>query len=272
MFFILAKIYLIMFDTLNDLLEETYHNPSVINSKKSKLYIDTQEGSMIRYVSKTLSTDYNRKNIWVEKMYPADYRIEAPDSSQEIIIERKSAKDFASSFRDGRLTTQVPELTHHYNAMIVIIGDIYDPALWRHTNFKVPDSVTRLLTGVTLRTDAEGGFVRIMQVPTKEQFVVLLDYIAKKLENEGIIRMESNVIRKYNYATKTNYNDPRVKANVRLSLIAMIPKIGRKKAEKILDHFDWNMNKLVNAPIGEFLRIEGIGKTLAKRICTVFED
>ena len=44
------------------------------------------------------------------------------------------------------------------------------------------------------------------------------------------------------------------------------------EAEKILDHFDWNMNKLVNAPIGEFLRIEEIGKTLAKRICTVFED
>ena len=257
---------------LNEMLEETYHNPSTINSNKSKIYIDTQEGQMIRYVSKSLYKDYNRKNIWVEKMYPADYRVEAPDSSQEIIIERKSAKDFASSFRDGRLTTQVPELTNHYNAMIVIVGDVFDPSLWLHTNFTVPDSVTRLLTGLTIKTDAEGSFVRIMQVPNQKQFVVLLDYLAKKLEGEGIIRTESNVIRKYNYATKTNYNDPRVKANVRLSLIAMIPKIGRNKAEKILDYFDWNMNKLVNAPIQEFLKMDGIGKTLAQRIYSVFED
>lgn len=252
--------------------EKKYHNPSTINSKKSKIYIDTQEGQMITYVSKTLYTKFNRQNIWVEKMYPADYRIEAPDSSQEIIIERKSAKDFASSFRDGRLTTQVPELTNHYNAMIVIVGNVFENELWRNTNFTMPDSVTRLLTGLTIKTDVEGSFVRVLQVPNESQFVILLDYLAKKLENEGIIRQESNVIRKYNYATKTNYTDPRIKANVRLSLIAMIPKIGRKKAEKVLEHFDWSMKKLVNASMKDFLSIEGIGKTLAHRIYSIFEE
>lgn len=257
---------------LDDLIEKNFFNPSSVTPNKSKIYIDTQEGAMIKKVSQRLYEQFNRKNIWVEKMYPADYRIEAPDGSQEIIIERKSARDFVASFKDGRLVTQVPELTNHYNSMIVIVGDVTQRNLWVNTHLKVPDSITRILTNITLKTDAEGNFVRIMQVRDDQQFIILLDYIAKKLENEGIIRMESTVIRKFNYATKTNYNDPRIKANVRLSLIAMIPKIGRKKAEKILDHFEWNMNALVNAPLNEFLLIDGVGKTLAKRIHTVFHD
>lgn len=260
-----------MFD---ELFEETsaFFNPNTVRAGECKIYIDTQEGHVIDSLTRILHGELERNNLFVQRLAVGDYLIESPDGTQEVIIERKSVDDLVASMKDGRLSIQVPELLDQENSFLTIVGDPYKMDAWERTNFKSQDSVTRLITGITLKKSTDGNKLPSFILPNHRQLAVQIDYIARLLEDGKLIRIGEKPTRQMRYGKKINHNDPMIIRNTRLSQLARIPKCGKKKATAIMNHFDWDYKAIQNATIPLLIQVDGVGKVLAERIWKVYNE
>ncbi len=249
-------------------------NPKYETVGECKIIIDINESHVLEILSKILHEEFGRSNIYVKKLKVGDYKIISPDGKIEYVIERKSVDDLVASLTDKRLEVQVPELLDiglydQNRSFFVIIGDPYDLSLWDHTNFESIDSVTRLLTGTTLKENASGNNLPQFILPNHRQLAIQIDYIAKFLEDDKRVRIKDLRVRKN--ILNTNAKSDLI-ANTRLSQLASIDKCGVKRAKAILEHFNWNYKKIQNATPKELDKVKNIGSVLAKRIDAVYND
>ena len=160
-----------MFDELFN-VDPVVMNPPNVKEGEAIIKIDKQESHVVDYVSEILYNDFNRVNIFSQRLSVGDYHITSPDGETEVIIERKSVEDLVASMKDGRTAVQVPELLDQEKSYFVIIGNVYDMNQWVRTNFRSEDSVTRYITGLSMKKSISGDRLPICVLPDHRQLAV----------------------------------------------------------------------------------------------------
>ena len=254
-------------------IQEFQANP-LENPKQCNIIIDYREKDIIHELISILEQEFHRANISLETLKVGDFKIISPNGEIEFIIERKSIPDLISSIKDGRLDHQIPELLDQDNSFITIVGEPYDLKHWAGMNIKGQDTVTKILTGISLRKNLDGNKLPQFILPNIRQLAVQIDYIAKSIEEGKLTRVKDGTLKTFKKLKKSNLNDVQYLNQIRLNQLAIIPKVGINKARDVFRWFNWEYKIIQNASVEEIVKakIKGIGKVLAKLIYDVYND
>jgi len=168
--------------------------------------------------------------------------------SQDLAIERKTIHDFIASLFDGRLFRQADDLSKNYKISIILIEG--DASL-----------VSQLLNNPKVYYGALSSLiinynVKTVFVPTVEDSAIFIDRLAFNLKKDQRTRIIYN---QKKYSSGEDYQ---------INLVASLPGIGPKLAEKIIEKFGSPI-RAFNAGITELAEV--VGKARAKKIKAVLE-
>jgi len=167
--------------------------------------------------------------------------------------------DLTESIFNEQLDKQLKELSDRYTHAYLFIGyDGYNDMI--NNNLGVnPDCLIGKITSVLARNHVSVVFVGDFLV----RFVI--DVIEKHYDGRNKVK-EYNPIR--------IGRKPKVSASVteiKLDIVSRIPRLGAKKANKLLEKFNYSLGSIVKASIEEIKEVDGIGEKLAKDIKKVLE-
>jgi len=168
--------------------------------------------------------------------------------SDEIIIERKRAEDFAKSIIDGRIFSQYEDLKQYKIPIIIIEGDLHSIKTNIHPNS---------LRGVILRLIMEG--INIIFSKNEEETVEYLILLEKKYEKDGVLR-------KYKYGKKPIKD----KEYYKRYILESFPGIGPTLAERLLEKFK-TLKNIFNASSNELIEVKGMNKKIIKNLKDILE-
>ncbi len=212
--------------------------------KEEKLplvYADSREGNskVIRYLSQM------EMDVKIHSMAVADYQV-----SDEVAIERKTAKDFVSSMIDKRLFKQARELSEEFKRPLMILegDDLY-------SGMVNPNAIRGTIASIAL----DFG---ISIIPTRDaqDTAAMIKRIA--------IREQSG--EKANIQIRTD-KKPISLWEQQLFIVESLPSIGPVNAKNLLEYFG-SVSNVFNASESELMEVEGIGKITAQNIRKVIES
>jgi Fanconi anemia group M protein len=212
--------------------------------KEEKLplvYADSREGNskVIRYLSQM------EMDVRIQSMAVGDYQV-----SDEVAIERKTAKDFVSSMIDKRLFKQARELSEEFKRPLMILegDDLY-------SGMVNPNAIRGTIASIAL----DFG---ISIIPTRDaqDTAAMIKRIA--------IREQSG--EKVNIQIRTD-KKPVSLFEQQLFIIESLPNIGPVNAKNLLEHFG-SVSNVINASESELTEVEGIGKITAQNIRKVVDS
>lgn len=180
-------------------------------------------------------------NINYEHLEVGDY-IPLP----ELVVERKSLRDLVKSIYDGRLFTQCSEMIKHYERALMIVE--YDRLL-----DEVIDNPL-IVYGALISIILEFNISIINSYSTRDTALILFSLANRKgKESKPMLKKikKSNSIK-----------------NQQLTLIASLPTIGGKLAEKLLDKFG-SPYAIMNANTNELANV--IGYARAKKVRNIID-
>jgi DNA excision repair protein ERCC-4 len=210
---------------------------------KSRVIVDERERhssvpDMLQ--SAGLQVDYRVLNV-------GDYVV-----SSDCAVERKSGQDFIKSLYSGRLFDQAQRLREQYRHPILIVeGDL---PLIIDAKAK-PRAFWGALTTLVLQF----GINVFFTTDAKQT----ADLIYTLTQRRGLKQPRGPWIRK-----KTRTEDLE---KTQLTLIASLPGIGPKLAERILIRFR-TVRKVFSASIAELALVKGLGRVRAERIARVLDS
>ena len=212
--------------------------------KEEKLplvYADSREGNskVIRYLSQM------EMDVKIQSMAVGDYQV-----SDEVAIERKTAKDFVSSMIDKRLFKQARELSEEFKRPLMILegDDLY-------SGMVNPNAIRGTIASIAL----DFG---ISIIPTRDaqDTAAMIKRIA--------IREQSG--EKTNIQIRTD-KKPVSLWEQQLFIVESLPSIGPVNAKNLLEHFG-SVSRVFNASESELMEVEGIGKITAQSIRKVIDS
>ena len=236
-------------DELNATATERMENEKkvkVIDKKEDKnefpvVYADSREGNskVIRHLSEM------EIDVKIHTMTVGDYQV-----SDEVVIERKTAKDFVNSIIDKRLFKQAQDLSEEFKKPIIILegDDIYNGMLH-------PNAIRGTMASLALD-------FRISILPTRnsQDTAAMIKRIAVR-EQKG----EKTAI-----SIRTD-KKPVSTTEQQLFIVESLPNIGPVNAKNLLKHFG-SVSKVLNASESELQEVEGIGKKTAENIRHVLDS
>ena len=204
------------------------------------VYVDTREGN-----SKVIrALDTIGVKVKVNTMAVADYQV-----SEEVAIERKTAKDFVDSIVDKRLFKQARMMMEEFKKPIMILeGDDF------YSGFINPNAIRGAMTSIAL----DYG-ISIIPTRTAEDTAAMLKRIA--------IREQKGEKRSIQIRTERK---PQNLWEQQLFIIESLPNIGPVHAKRLLEHFG-SVKAVLEADEKKLQEVEGIGKKTAKNIREVVE-
>lgn len=212
--------------------------------KKEELpvvFADTREGNskVIRHLSEM------EIDVKVQAMAVGDYQV-----SDEVVIERKTAKDFVDSIVDKRLFKQARSLMEEFKRPLFILegDDLYNGMI-------NPNAIRGSIASIAL----DFG---ISIIPTKnaQDTAAMIKRIA--------IREQSGE------KTPIQIRTDKKPVNLweqQLFIIESLPNIGPVNAKNLLEHFGTVAN-IINASESQLQEVEGIGKKTAANIRKVVDS
>ena len=214
-----------------------------LSSKNQKLtvFVDSREGNsnVIR------DLDLIDVDVKIKAMTVADYQV-----SDDVAIERKTAKDFVDSIVDKRLFKQARMMMEEFKKPILILeGDDF------YSGFINPNAIRGSIASIAL----DFG---ISIIPTRgpEDTAAMIKRIASR-EQKG---------ERPNIQLRTE-KKPVNLWEQQLFIIESLPNIGPVSAKKLLEHFG-TVSNVLNASEDELQEVEGIGKKTAENIRKVLDD
>lgn len=213
----------------------------VETSNKPVVYADSREGNskVIRHLTEM------EMDVKVRPMAVGDYQV-----SDDVAIERKTAKDFVDSIMDKRLFKQATELREEFkNPLIILEGDDF------YNGFINPNAVRGSIASIAL----DFG-ISIIPTRNAQDTAAMIKRIA--------IREQTG--EKPHIQTRTD-KKPVNMWEQQLFIVESLPNIGPVNAKKLLEHFG-NVSKIINASENELMEVEGIGKKTAKNIRKVVDS
>jgi ERCC4-type nuclease len=239
-----------------------------MTKEECTIIIDKAEKEFGLKIANILVTKCNRKpdNIKIEELDVGDFKIISPDGLITFTIERKSDKDFRSSFSDGRLSRQSVELSQEQNGIILVHDNIFQHSLWKGTSMKVPDSVTKYLMSLTIKRVSKSNKIQIVQLPFKSQVVVAINQIAEKIEMDELEIKYYQTSKKEN-RMKIDKNSEEYHDIVLYDNFKRIDRMPKEVALELVKRIDYDFDNFYKMSIEDLknLKIKGFGKVLIKR-------
>lgn len=212
--------------------------------KKEKLpvvFADTREGNskVIRHLSEM------EIDVKVQAMAVGDYQV-----SDEVVIERKTAKDFVDSIVDKRLFKQARSLMEEFKRPLIILegDDLYNGMI-------NPNAIRGSIASIAL----DFG-ISIIPTRNAQDTAAMIKRIA--------IREQSGE------KTPIQIRTDKKPVNLweqQLFIIESLPNIGPVNAKNLLEHFGTVAN-IINASESQLQEVEGIGKKTAANIRKVVDS
>ena len=212
--------------------------------KKEELpvvFADTREGNskVIRHLSEM------EIDVKVQAMAVGDYQV-----SDEVVIERKTAKDFVDSIVDKRLFKQARSLMEEFKRPLIILegDDLYNGMI-------NPNAIRGSIASIAL----DFG-ISIIPTRNAQDTAAMIKRIA--------IREQSGE------KTPIQIRTDKKPVNLweqQLFIIESLPNIGPVNAKKLLEHFGTVAN-IINASESQLQEVEGIGKKTAANIRKVVDS
>lgn len=212
--------------------------------KKEELpvvFADTREGNskVIRHLSEM------EIDVKVQAMAVGDYQV-----SDEVVIERKTAKDFVDSLVDKRLFKQARSLMEEFKRPLIILegDDLYNGMI-------NPNAIRGSIASIAL----DFG-ISIIPTRNAQDTAAMIKRIA--------IREQSGE------KTPIQIRTDKKPVNLweqQLFIIESLPNIGPVNAKNLLEHFGTVAN-IINASESQLQEVEGIGKKTAANIRKVVDS
>ncbi len=225
----------------NEKRVKVIERPKAEQQTKPVVYADSREGNskVIRHLSQ-MDID-----VKVHSMAVGDYQV-----SDEVVIERKTAKDFVDSIIDKRLFKQARELSEEFKRPLLILegDDIYNGMLH-------PNAVRGTIASIAL----DFG-ISIIPTRNSEDTAAMIKRIAVREQTGEKPHIQIRTDKK-----------PVSLWEQQLFIIESLPNIGPVNAKNLLQHFG-SVEKVINASESELQEVEGIGQKTAKNIRKVVES
>ncbi len=205
------------------------------------VYADSREGNskVIRHLTEM------EIDVKVKSMAVADYQV-----SDEVAIERKTAKDFVDSLIDKRLFKQARELSEEFKSPLIILegDDLY-------TGMINPNAIRGAMASIAIdfgisiipTRNAQDTAAMIKRIAVREQ-VGERTPIQIRTDKKPVSLMEQQ-----------------------LFIIESLPNIGPVNAKNLLSHFG-TVSNVLNASESDLQEVDGIGKKTAKDIRKVIDS
>lgn len=220
-----------------------FNNISNELSKSDKIivYADSREGnSKVLRALDTIGVD-----IKIKAMTVADYQV-----TEEVAIERKTAKDFVDSIVDKRLFKQARMMMEEFKKPIMILeGDDF------YSGFINPDAIRGSIASIAL----DFG-ISIIPTRNSDDTAAMIKRIA--------IREQKGEKRSISVRTEKK---PQNLWEQQLFIIESLPNIGPVNAKNLLSHFG-SVEAIMNANEKQLQEVDGIGKKTSENIRKVIES
>lgn len=211
------------------------------NEKLPLVFADSREGNskVIRHLSEM------EIDVKIQSMAVADYQV-----SDEVAIERKTAKDFVDSIVDKRLFKQARELSEEFKRPLMILegDDLYSGMI-------NPNAIRGSIASIAL----DFG---ISIIPTRnvQDTAAMIKRIAIREQSGEKVPIQIRTDKK-----------PVSLFEQQLFIIESLPNIGPVNAKNLLEHFG-SVSNVINASESELQEVEGIGLKTAKSIRNVIDS
>ena len=199
------------------------------------VYADSREGNskVIRHLTEM------EMDVKIQSMAVADYQV-----SDEVAIERKTAKDFVDSIIDKRLFKQARELSEEFKKPILILeGDDLYAGMVNANAIRGSIASIALDFGISI-------------IPTRnaQDTAAMIKRIAIREQNGERTPVQIRTDKK-----------PLSLLEQQLFIVESLPSIGPVNAKNLLEHFG-SVSNVINASEKELQEVEGIGKKTAESI------
>ena len=205
------------------------------------VFADSREGNskVIRHLSEM------EIDVQIRSMAVGDYQV-----SDEVVIERKTAKDFVDSIIDKRLFKQARELSEEFKRPLLILegDDIYNGMLH-------PNAVRGTIAAIAI----DFG-ISIIPTRNSEDTAAMIKRIAVREQSGDKVNIQIRTDKK-----------PTSMWEQQLFIIESLPNIGPVNAKNLLKHFG-TVENVIKASESELQEVEGIGKKTAQNIRKVVES
>ncbi|MHA1798200.1 MAG: DEAD/DEAH box helicase, partial [Candidatus Helarchaeota archaeon] len=222
----------------------------LVDEKKEKVKTESHHQIKIYADSRETSSSVVRrlKNLdcflEIKRLEVGDYIL-----SDRVAVERKTTEDFIASIIDGRIWQELINLSVNYVIPILLLeGPLPQSSKRIHQN-----AILGALSSIAIK----------FKIPTiyskdEEDTANILMALAKK---EQIEQKRTLKIRFEKAATE--------RSQILERIVAGIPGIDLKRSQSILKHFRTLNNIFKQKNVDEFIKIEGIGKKIAKDIIDI---
>ncbi|AMD18348.1 Hef nuclease [Methanobrevibacter sp. YE315] len=205
------------------------------------VYADSREGNskVIRHLTEM------EIDVKVQSMAVADYQV-----SDEVAIERKTAKDFVDSIIDKRLFKQAQELSEEFKRPLMILegDDLYSGMI-------NPNAIRGSLASIAI----DFG-ISIIPTRNAQDTAAMIKRIAVREQNGERTPIQIRTDKK-----------PVSLLEQQLFIVESLPNIGPVNAKNLLQHFG-SVANVFNASESELQEVEGIGKKTAENIRKVIDS
>ena len=225
---------------------ENEKNVRVIEKPKKEnsfpiVYADSREGNskVIRHLTEM------EIDVKVQSMAVADYQV-----SDEVAIERKTAKDFVDSLIDKRLFKQARELSEEFKRPLMILegDDLYNGMI-------NPNAIRGSLASIAI----DFG-ISIIPTRNAQDTAAMIKRIAVREQNGERTPIQVRTDKK-----------PLSLMDQQLFIVESLPNIGPVNAKNLLSHFG-SVANILNASESELQEVEGIGLKTAQNIRRVLDS
>ncbi len=217
-----------------------------------KILIDHRENKSKSFKKIINNINLSNNSIFYEvtELKVGDYII------GNICIERKTVSDYISSLIDGRLSTQLYNISRNYKiSYLVIIGNIDNVEINERLSKKAFIS-SIIGASIKVAPDGEMANINLIMLESEEDFVEFIELIIQKSNNSE--------------PRLPTLNNKKLSKNEELiNIVSSISGIGENKAKLILEKYN-TIQKIANLTPDELMKIKGIGPKLSKKIVETF--
>jgi ERCC4-type nuclease len=215
--------------------------------QKIKIVCDTRERvSQINKELLALSNDSFEVEVVIEQLSLGDYQL-----SNDVLIERKTIADLESSIIDGRIFSQLDNLSEKVNKPGLIVEGIINHS--DNDNRINNKSLIGLITSIGLNYRIPIFFTR------NQKETALFLYVIAKREQYGV---KTEIKHRFS-KSKMSFSDQQ------LFILESFPDIGPTLAKSLLKRFK-NIKGIANASVKELQEVDKMGPKKAEKMVYLF--